>query len=92
MSCPADVPCRPLQIPHPPPVCPQANAIVGLQPSGALLEQVGRLLHELGLQPAAAPAASTAAQPQTAMAVQTSSAKPNYYAMLQEQKRKDGVA
>ena len=53
---------------------------------------MGRLLHELGLQPAAAPAASTAAQPQTAMAVQTSSAKPNYYAMLQEQKRKDGVA
>ena len=70
----------------------QANAIVGLQPSGALLEQVGRLLHELGLQSAAAPATSTAAQPHTAMAVQTSGAKPNYFAMLQEQKRKDGVA
>ena len=71
----------------------QANAIVGLQPSGTLLEQVGRLLHELGLQPAAALATETAAQPaqsHAVMAVQTS-AKPNYFALLQEQKRKDGL-
>ena len=69
----------------------QANAIVGLQPSGTLLEQVGRLLHELGLQPAAALATDTAAQPRAVMAVQTSGAKPNYFALLQEQKRKDGL-
>ena len=57
------------------------------QPSGPLLEQVGRLLHELGLQPAAPqPAAATA------MAVQTApAAKPNYFALLQEQKKKDGL-
>ena len=69
----------------------QANAIVGLQPNGTLLEQVGRLLHELGLQPAAALATDTAAQPRAVMAVQTSGAKPNYFALLQEQKRKDGL-
>ena len=71
----------------------QANAIVGLQPSGTLLEQVAALLHELGLQPAAALATETAAQPaqsHAVMAVQTS-AKPNYFALLQEQKRKDGL-
>jgi hypothetical protein len=69
----------------------QANAIVGLQPSGTLLEQVGQLLHELGLQPAAAVATDTATQPRAVMAVQTSGAKPNYFALLQEQKRKDGL-
>ena len=71
----------------------QANAIVGLQQSGTLLEQVAALLHELGLQPAAALATETAAQPaqsHAVMAVQTS-AKPNYFALLQEQKRKDGL-
>ena len=54
--------------------------------------QVGVLLHELGLNPAPAtqqPAAPAA----TAMAVQTAPpAKPNYFAQLQEQMRKDGVA
>ena len=71
----------------------QANATVGLQQSGTLLEQVAALLHELGLQPAAALATETAAQPaqsHAVMAVQTS-AKPNYFALLQEQKRKDGL-
>ena len=71
----------------------QANAIVGLQQSGTLLEQVAALLHELGLQPAAPLATETAAQPaqsHAVMAVQTS-AKPNYFALLQEQKRKDGL-
>ena len=59
-----------------------------------LLEQVGRLLHELGLQPEAGLATGTAepaVQPRAAMAVQTSTAKPNYFALLQEQKRKDGL-
>ena len=72
----------------------QANATVGLQPRGTLLEQVGRLLHELGLQPEAGLATGTAepaVQPRAAMAVQTSTAKPNYFALLQEQKRKDGL-
>ena len=55
---------------------------------------MGRLLHELGLQPEAGLASGTAepaVQPRAAMAVQTSTARPNYFALLQEQKRKDGL-
>ena len=51
-------------------------------------------LHELGLQPEAGLASGTAepaVQPRAAMAVQTSTARPNYFALLQEQKRKDGL-
>ena len=68
----------------------QANELVGLQPQGSLLDQVASLLHELGLHPQPPPAAATAARP-AAAAVQTSTAQPNFFERLQEQKRKDGV-
>lgn len=69
----------------------QANAIVGIAAQGPLLEQVGRLLHELGLEPQPQPAPPRSPAP-SSMGVQAgSSAGKNYFELLQEQKRKDGL-
>ena len=76
----------------------QANAVTGLAPRGTLFDQVTTLMTELGLQqqqPPPPPQQHPPRPPQQtspsrAMATQASTG-PNFFELLQQQKRKDGV-
>ena len=70
----------------------QANAVVGLPARGTLFDQVNTLMTELGLQQQPSPPPQQPPPPRaaTSMAVQASTG-PNYFELLQQQKRKDGV-
>lgn len=69
----------------------RANECVGLEPHGSLSDQVQKLLQTTGVKvaPPARRAQSRASTPRGPMATQT--AKPNYYQLLMDQKRRDGV-
>ena len=66
-----------------------SSQVVGLPNVGTLSEQVHALLQTTGVVvPAAPPAGGTSAATPRSFATQT---KPNYYELLQEQKRRDGL-
>jgi hypothetical protein len=70
----------------------RANAVVGLQGSGTLSEQVQALIATTGVTVKATAenvgASSVQARAPQSFATQT---KPNYLALLNEQKRRDGL-
>ena len=71
----------------------QANAVTGLVARGTLFDQVATLMTELGLQqqpPPPPPPQPPSPRAAASMAVQAN-AGPNYFELLQQQKRKDGL-
>jgi hypothetical protein len=66
----------------------RANAVVGLQGAGTLSQQVQALIATTGVRVGAGVAAATGARVPQSFTTQT---KPNYLALLNEQKRRDGL-